>query len=39
MLLVMHGSWQWQIRGYQNVFQPEPVLQAWRQAAASSMPR
>jgi hypothetical protein len=35
MLLVMHGSWQWQIRGYQKVFQPEPVLQAWRQAGGS----
>ena len=35
MLLVMHGSWQWQIRGYQRVFQPGPVLQAWRQAGGS----
>ena len=34
MLLVIHGSWQWQIRGYQRVFQPEPVLQAWRQSTA-----
>ena len=34
MLVVMHGSWQWQIRGTQRVFQPESVLQAWRQAAA-----
>jgi len=35
MLVVTHGSWQWQIRGTQRVFQPEPVLQAWRQGAAS----
>jgi hypothetical protein len=35
MLLVMHGSWQWQIRGHQKVFQPEPVLQAWRQAGGT----
>jgi len=34
MLVVTHGSWQWQIRGTQRVFQPDPVLQAWRQAAA-----
>ena len=34
MLVVTHGSWQWQIRGTQRVFEPEPVLQAWRQAAA-----
>jgi hypothetical protein len=32
-LFVIHGSWQWAIRGYQRVFQPEPVLRAWRQAA------
>jgi hypothetical protein len=36
MLVVTHGSWQWQIRGTQRVFQPEPVLQAWRQAAAEN---
>ena len=34
-LVVVHGAWQWQIRGYQKVFQPEPVLQAWRQAGGS----
>jgi hypothetical protein len=34
MLVVMYGTNQWQIRGYQKVFQPEPVFQAWRQAAA-----
>ena len=35
MLVVMHGANQWQIRGYQKVFQPEPVLQAWRQAGGT----
>jgi hypothetical protein len=34
ILVVVHRGLQWVIRGYQRVFQPEPVLQAWRQAAA-----
>jgi hypothetical protein len=34
ILFVIHGSWEWAIRGYQRVFQPYPVLQAWRQAAS-----
>ena len=33
-LVVIHGGWQWVIRGQQRVFQPDPVIQAWRQAAA-----
>jgi hypothetical protein len=35
LLVVMHGTDQWQIRGYQKVFQPEPVLQAWREAGGT----
>lgn len=34
-LLVVHGSWQWTIRGEARVFQPDPVLQAWRQSAGT----
>ena len=37
-LVVVHGTWQWAIRGQARVFQPEPVLQAWRQASAGAVP-
>ena len=32
-LLISYGSGQWRIRGTPRVFRPEPVLEAWRQAA------
>ena len=38
ILIVVHGSWQWVIRGYQRVFQPAPVIQAWQQASAGTAP-
>lgn len=38
-LVVVYGSWQWAIRGQARVFQPEPVLQAWRQASVGAAPR
>jgi hypothetical protein len=40
-LLISSGNGQWRIRGIPSVFRPEPVLEAWRQAAtrmASSKP-
>jgi hypothetical protein len=37
-LVVVHGTWQWAITGEARVFQPEPVLQAWRQAGAGTVP-
>jgi hypothetical protein len=37
-LVVVHGSWQWAIRGQARVFQPDAVLQAWRQASAGTVP-
>ena len=37
-LVVVHGKWQWVIRGEQRVFQPDPVLQAWRHASSGSVP-
>ena len=36
-LVVSSQSGQWKIRGQQEVFQPEPVLQAWRQAVAGTV--
>ncbi len=33
-LLVSCGNGRWRIRGTPRVFRPEPVLEAWRQAAA-----
>jgi hypothetical protein len=38
-LVVVCGSWQWAIRGQVRVFQPEPVLQAWRQASPGAVPK
>lgn len=35
-LRVSSRSGQWAIRGYQRVFKPEPVLQAWHHAAAAN---
>jgi len=35
-LRVSSRSGQWAIRGYQRVFRPEPVLQAWHHAAAAN---
>jgi hypothetical protein len=32
-LLITGGNTQWRIRGIPSVFRPEPVLEAWRQAA------
>ena len=32
-LLISCGTRQWRIRGTPSVFRPEPVLEAWRQAA------
>ena len=32
-LWISRGNVQWRIRGMPNVFRPEPVLEAWRQAA------
>jgi len=32
-LLISCGSEQWRIRGSPSIFKPEPVLEAWRQAA------
>jgi len=32
-LLISCGNGQWRIRGTPSVFRPEPVLEAWRQAA------
>ena len=32
-LLISRGDRQWRIRGTPTVFRPEPVLEAWRQAA------
>jgi hypothetical protein len=40
-LLISFGNGQWRIRGTPSVFRPEPVLEAWRQAAtrmASNQP-
>ena len=34
-LVVVHGSWQGAIRRQARVFQPVPVLQAWRQSAGT----
>jgi hypothetical protein len=36
-LRVSSRSGQWAIRGYQRVFKPEPVLQAWHHAAAANV--
>jgi hypothetical protein len=33
-LWIRRGNVQWRIRGLPTVFRPEPVLEAWRQAAA-----
>jgi hypothetical protein len=38
-LVVVHGTWQWAITGEARVFQPNPVLQAWRQASAGTVPK
>jgi len=35
-LRVSSQSGQWAIRGYQRVFRPEPVLQAWHHAATAN---
>jgi len=32
-LWISSGNRQWRIRGWPSVFRPEPVLEAWRQAA------
>jgi hypothetical protein len=32
-LMISSGNGQWRIRGTPTVFRPEPVLEAWRQAA------
>jgi len=34
-LLISRGNGQWRIRGTPSVFRPEPVLEAWRQAATT----
>jgi len=34
-LLISRGNRQWRIPGTPSVFKPEPVLEAWRQAAIS----
>ena len=36
-LIISGRNGQCAIRGYQRVFQPEPVLQAWHQAAAGTL--
>jgi hypothetical protein len=38
-LLISSGNRQLRIRGTRSVFKPEPVLEAWRQAATSPSPR
>jgi hypothetical protein len=35
-LWISRGNVQWRIRGMPSVFKPEPVLEAWRQAAAGT---
>jgi len=35
-LLISCGNGQWRISGTPSVFRPEPVLEAWRQAAKST---
>jgi hypothetical protein len=39
MIVVRRGSWQWLIRGYSRVFQPRPVIDAWRRALTSTAAR
>ena len=34
-LLISGANGQWRIRGIPSVFKPEPVLEAWRQAATT----